>query len=86
VWRGGRHYRRRHRGRYGQAANAARIDADFTAVFVGNGYRPLRAAAVANNAIRLIDGFGRSPRGDETRYQACKCNRIGGGEHSDAPL
>jgi hypothetical protein len=40
---------------------------------------------VANNAIRLIDGFGRSPRGDETRYQACECNHIGGGEHSDAP-
>jgi hypothetical protein len=45
-----------------------------------------RSAAVANNAIRLIDCFGRSPRGDEIRYQACECNRIGGGEHSDAPL
>jgi hypothetical protein len=40
---------------------------------------------MANNAIRLIDGFGRSPRGAETRYQACECNRIGGGERNDAP-
>jgi len=77
---------RHHRGHYGQAANTARTDADFAAVFVGNGCWLLRPAAVANNAIRLIDGFGRSPRGDETRYQACECNRICGGEHSDAPL
>jgi hypothetical protein len=41
---------------------------------------------MADNAVRLNVGFGRSPRDSEICYQAGECNRIGGGERNDAPL
>jgi hypothetical protein len=64
--RGGSHSnRRRHRHCHGQAAIAARRNADFVRSLVGRGRR-LLGAAVAKNGLRLIDGFGRRPCGRES--------------------
>jgi hypothetical protein len=39
---------------------------------------------VADNAVRLIDGFGRSLRRGQTGHQARKRNRTSGGERDNA--
>jgi hypothetical protein len=68
---------------HGQAAIAARSNADFAGRLVGRGGR-LLGAAVAKNGLRLIDGFGYRPRGRKSGYQAGERNRISGGQRNQA--
>jgi hypothetical protein len=84
VRHGSRSDWRLYRHGHGQAAIAARSNADFAGRLVGRGGRLLGAATVAEHGLRLIDGFGRRPCGRESGYQACEPNRISGGQRNQA--
>jgi hypothetical protein len=82
-WSGSHSNRRRHRHCHGQAAIAARSNADFAGRLVGRG-RGLLGAAVAKDGLRLIDGLGGRARGAKIRNKAGERNRISGGQRNQA--